>query len=93
MESLAAATGPHKIVISERKSVAVGGVEDVISFDEKQVILDTTGGRLIIKGSGLHVKKLSLEKGEIDFDGTVDSLDYITQSRRREESLLSKLFG
>lgn len=93
METLAAASRPHKIVMTGREALTVEGVEDVISFDEKQVILDTSKGRLVIKGSDLHVKKLSLEKGEVDLDGSVDSMDYITAHHKKDESLLSRLFG
>lgn len=84
----------HRINLTEREQLSVTGVEDVISFDEKQVILDTNLGKLLIKGERLHVKKLSLEKGEVELEGDVDQLTYSASGRRKsEESFLSRLLG
>lgn len=95
MENLTGTTkGPHKILLTEREVMSVTGVEDVISFDEKQVILDTNRGRLVIKGDSLHVKRLNLEKGETDLEGNIDSMIYVSMvSHKHEESLFSRLFG
>ena len=67
---------------------------DVVSFDESQVILDTDMGLLTLKGKDLHVSRLTIEKGEVDVDGTVDSLAYSSNEsiRRAGESMLSRLF-
>ena len=48
----------------------------------------------MIKGSDLHVRRLTLEKGEVDIDGRVDSLTYseVTGYGAKAESLFSKLF-
>lgn len=93
MEAIGTNNMAHKIVLIGRETMSVEGVENVVSFDEKQVILDTTKGRLVIKGAGLHVKRLSLEKGIIDFEGSVDNMDYVSIKRSSEESLFSRLFG
>ena len=50
---------------------------------------------LMIKGSELHVNRLTLEKGEVDIDGKIDSLTYSEAGSgygNKSESLLSKLF-
>ena len=67
-------TGGHKIWISGRKSGTVTGISDVLSFDETEILMDTEMGMLSIKGKGLHISKLNLEKGEADLEGQVDSL-------------------
>ena len=54
----------HKLILDNRKEASVTGVKDVISFDEKEIFLQTADGKLQIRGSGLHVKGLNLEKGE-----------------------------
>ena len=53
----------------------ITGVEDVISFDTKEVLLETTMGILTIKGEDLKVNRLSIEKGELEIEGTVDSME------------------
>ena len=62
---------PHRITIQNRSSGTITGIVDVVSFDENTIVLDTDQGLLTIKGNGLHVSRLTLEKGEVDVDGTV----------------------
>ena len=83
----------HKLILDNRKEASVTGVKDVISFDEKEILLQTADGKLQIRGSGLHVKGLNLEKGEAALAGLVDSLVYLSKdSPRKEEPLFTRLF-
>ena len=84
----------HKIVLTGRKACTITGVNDVLSFDINEVLLETEQGMLMIKGSELHVSRLSLDKGEVDVDGSVDSLTYSDTSGAREktESFFARLF-
>lgn len=85
---------PHKLEISNRGMGMITGIQDVVSFDENQIILDTDMGLLTIKGKGLHVSRLTLEKGEVDIEGTFDSLLYSSNEsyRKSGESLFTRLF-
>lgn len=84
---------PHRLSLDDRKSGTLTGVRDVSSFDEKEILLLTAEGKLLIKGEQLHVKRLSLEKGEVDIEGRVDSLTYLSKNTdKREESLLKRMF-
>lgn len=83
----------HKLTLDNRKEVLLTGVKDVVSFDEKEILLQTSEGRLQIRGSQLHVKGLDLEKGEAVLAGHVDSLVYLSKdSVRKEEPLLKRMF-
>ena len=78
----------HKLILDNRKEASVTGVKDVISFDEKEILLQTADGKLQIRGSGLN-----LEKGEAALAGHVDSLVYLSkESPRKEEPLFTRLF-
>jgi len=87
--------GNHKLNMEGRGACKLTGVVDVLSFDERQVILETVDGMLSMKGMDLHVNRLSLEKGEIDVDGRVDALIYTekTSFAKKGESLLTRLFS
>ena len=67
---------PHHLILEGRARLTVSGVEDVESFDENVVIVLTTKGLLTVKGSGLHIDRLSIDNGEINLEGTIDSLVY-----------------
>ena len=84
----------HKMIINNRKSGTLTGITDVIAFDEAEVILETDMGMLSIKGEGLHVKRLDLEKGEVDLNGRMDSFFYSEQKgfAAKGESFWGRLF-
>ena len=84
---------PHKVSVINRQNASFLGVTDVLSFDETEVVLETTQGQLMIKGKGLHVNRLTLEKGEVDLMGKIDSMTYSDRiSSKNGESLLGRLF-
>ncbi len=84
----------HKIILTSRKTALITGVIDVLSFDPNEVLLETELGMLAIRGEELHVKRLNLEKGEVDMDGRCDSMVYSERNAYKKdgESLLKKLF-
>lgn len=82
----------HKMLIQGRKYAQIYGVNDVKCFDNLQVSLSTEQGGLLIKGDNLHVGKISLEKGEIEIDGRIDSFTY-TNKGMDKDSLLKRLFS
>ncbi len=84
----------HKLHINGRRTAIITGVKDVLSFDSGEVLLETEEGVLMIRGEELHVNRLTLEKGEVDIDGKINSLTYSDNSAysKSEESLLGRLF-
>lgn len=87
--------GKHKISLDQRRDCKMTGVVEVHSFDENTVLLETVDGMVTIKGSGLHVSRLNLDKGEADVDGKVDALLYSdrTTLAKKGEGLLTRLFS
>ena len=84
----------HKLMLSNRRTGTITGVSDVISFDITEVLLETEQGMLMIKGADPHVNRLTLEKGEIDIEGRIDSLAYsdVNSYQKQGESLIGRLF-
>lgn len=84
----------HKVLLSNRKSGSFSGVLDVLSFDVGEILLETEQGMLLIKGNDLHVNRLTLEKGEIDIAGRIDSMAYsdINTYSKSNESFFGRLF-
>ena len=54
----------HRLLLEQRKTLSLGGVQDVKSFDENEVLLVTVCGVLTIRGKELHVGRLELGKRE-----------------------------
>lgn len=69
--------GNQNIVLENRKKMSISGVEDVLSFNEESIVLNTTLGIINIKGEGLHINKLNLDDGEVNVEGNIISLQYV----------------
>lgn len=65
---------------------------DVLSFDEGCVILETEQGLLTIKGKALHVGRLTLDQGEVELEGLVESMVYSGGNPARKGSLVKRMF-
>lgn len=85
---------PHSCFLLNRAAANLTGVREVVSFDENQVVMDTDLGLLTLKGKDLHVSRLSVEKGEVDVTGTVDSMAYSSNEayRKAGQSFFVRLF-
>ena len=73
----------HKLVMENRCRLTIGGVENVESFSDSLVLLDTNMGRLAIKGENLHINKLDVSGGDFSLDGKVNSLEYQKKSGKK----------
>ena len=82
--------GKNNIIIENREKANISGVCEVLNFDEREVCMNTTQGRLSIVGDALHVEKLNLDIGEISICGRIDGLEYT--GFKKEGSFWSKIF-
>ena len=70
----------HSLMLENRQNGRITGVKDIKSFDEKEILLFTQAGKLVIKG-------------EVDLEGKVDSLTYLSKNTdNRDESLFKRMF-
>ena len=69
----------HHVILEGRERLSVSGVEDVESFDESAIVMNTCEGTLVVRGEGLQV------------EGSVDSLTYEDAGGERG-GFLARLF-
>lgn len=83
----------HNLIMENRHKLSISGVNDVDSFDEETIVLFTDMGTLTVKGSELHINKLSVETGEVTVEGTVDSCLYSDTGRNKQSGgFFSRMF-
>ena len=82
---------PHKLTMNERKSLAVTGVTEVISFDETAVIARTELGTLVVQGKDLQLKTLLPDGGQVQVEGQISALAY--EEPKAVGSLFRRLMG
>ena len=80
----------HQLTLDHRSRLTVSGVDGVESFDESTIVMSTNCGSLIVRGSDLHIEKLSLDGGDLLVEGSVDSLTY-EEDDSRQGSFLGRL--
>jgi len=83
----------QKLTLVDRKQLELEGVRHVGSFDEREIVLDTTMGVLYLKGEGLHISKLNLDEGTLSVQGYISSLEYKEgkSARGRGKNMLSRI--
>lgn len=83
----------HRLTMQNREKVDLTGVTEVVSFDNKVIELETVDGAVRFAGEGLHVKRLTLEKGEVELEGRIEEIIYHESMKARTAGgVLSRLF-
>ena len=67
----------HSVVLEQRKSLSISGVESVGSFSEVKIVLVLVGGeRLSVVGSGLKITGFSKTSGSFTAEGEILGITY-----------------
>lgn len=82
---------PHNLVLEDRRLLTVSGVSDVDSFDEETVVVFTDLGELTVRGSNLHINRLSVEVGELTVEGNISALIY-SEDTQKSGGFFSRVF-
>ncbi|MFT8312784.1 MAG: sporulation protein YabP [Clostridium sp.] len=81
------------LVLENRKKLSITGVNEVVSFNDEIIILNTNLGALTIKGNELKMNKLDVQNGDMKITGSINSFAYTgNQSRKNNESIIARLF-
>ena len=70
------AADKNDILIRARKHIDITGVRDVVSFDDKAVVMSTSGGDMTVEGEELKIGVLDTEKGIVSVDGKICAVIY-----------------
>ena len=81
----------HVVKIVERKNIIIGGIKKIVSFDDKQFLLESNMGNILIKGSNLEMIKLDTIDGNVSIKGSIDSFVYV-DDKKVTDSIITKLF-
>ena len=81
---------PNNLTLEGRKHLAVSGVEEVVSFDEREITMRTGDGDLVVCGEEMSISKLSVDNGDVHIHGRIAELRY--EDAAQERSLWAKLF-
>ena len=96
MQTVANNGARHQITLLDRSSLAIDGVNNVGSFDEELITLETNMGVLTIKGDGLHITQLNLDENRLVVRGHISALNYLEDAgvkgiKNRGKGILDRL--
>ncbi len=82
----------QNLVLENREKLNVSGVNDVLSFDDQVVIIETELGLLTVKGENLKINKLNIDTSEVIVEGNVNNLTYSGHQSKNEGGIFGKIF-
>lgn len=82
----------QNLILENREKLNVSGVNDVLSFDDQVVIIETDLGLLTIKGENLKINKLNIDTSEVIIEGDINSLSYSEHQVKSEGGILGRIF-
>lgn len=72
----------HSLAMEDRRELRLSGIQDVDSFDEQRIELNSVLGGIDITGENLKIAALDLDVGRVVVSGRIDSIVY---GKSREE--------
>lgn len=84
---------PQNIVMENRELLKISGVKDVKSFNENIVETETVLGKLIVKGEGIKIARLSLDEHVLELTGYMYSCEYEDKSKLNKKGKFGGMFG
>ena len=84
----------HSVSMDARERVVVTGAQELLSFNDMEVCVDTPLGVLAIEGEELHIERLNLDEGQVIIRGYVYAANYDDDMNRDRENggLIGRLF-
>ena len=84
----------QNLILENRKKLSISGVNDVLSFDDQVVMIETELGLLTVKGENIRINKLSIDTSEVIVEGEISFLSYSDKEQEKQKSggFISKIF-
>ena len=83
----------QNLILENRGKLSISGVNDVLSFDDQIVMVETELGLLTVKGECLRINKLSIDTSEVIVEGDISYLAYSDKEMEKNKgTLISKIF-
>jgi len=83
----------QNITLRDRKKLIITGVNNVESFNEECIVVDTLLGLMVVRGIDMHINKLDVESAALDVEGEIGVIEYIEHTApQRRGGFLSGLF-
>ena len=80
----------QRMMLEDRRQLALTGVKAVDSFDEELIQLNSELGGVEISGEGLQIGSLDLDQGRVEITGRIDGVAFVKSREERSVRHKSK---
>jgi sporulation protein YabP len=78
--------GGHQLQLVQRENLTITGITHLENYDDREIMLHTNCGVLTLKGEGLHITHLDVERGNLQVSGLLTSMTYSDQGAKGRSS-------
>ena len=80
----------HSFSSTGRDGMVVSGVLDVVSFDDRGVVMETACGSMAVEGESLHITVLNIGDGRVDIEGKINGVYYFDNTPKPKRGLFGR---
>lgn len=85
-------TAGQNLYLENREQLKVSGVLEVKGFDDTFLEAETELGRLLVRGEGIKIGRLSLEQHELLVTGYIYMLEYEDAKKGTAKGVFARMF-
>ena len=83
----------QNLILENRGKLSISGVNDVLSFDDQVVMVETELGLLTVKGENLRINKLSIDTSEVIVEGSISYLAYSDKELEKNKNKVLRFYN
>ena len=81
----------QELIVKDKKTLALNGVENILDFSEIEMTIETTFGVVVVEGTDMKIENLSKDDGIVNVVGNIEGFYYKRQSEKK--GFFSKILG
>lgn len=80
-----------ELIMNSRSSLSIGGVNEVMSFDEECVRLKSVDGEMVVEGEDIKIDTLDTDRGVVRMNGRINAIYYASDPDKQKKGFFGKL--
>lgn len=82
----------QKLTLTDRRKLEVGGVLEIISYNDENITMYTALGNLLIGGENLEVGTAFSENGTVEITGYIRTIHFCDGKSGYADNFISRIF-
>ena len=74
----------HDVILKSRSRLEMTGINDVMSYDESEILIQTNDTSMSIEGENLKIERFDAEKEELIVNGLICGIYYFKDTKKKK---------